>query len=210
MRSRKARWWWRTASDNAGGGAASDNTNIIRRLLERGVTDAAVGPVWDPVAVELCHAAGVGAKLTLRIGGKTAVSSGAPIDGEATVLGLCKDGRQTFGQAMVPFGDGAGIRIGGVDIALIAHRTQALGTEIFTASGIDLATKKVCRREVHQPLPRRLCADRRQGAVLRRRRPLADRHAQVSVQQGPPHHLAARRIAGGEGVIVPLFPIAGP
>jgi microcystin degradation protein MlrC len=130
------------SSDNAGGGAASDNTNIIRRLLERGLSDAAVGPVWDPVAVELCHAAGVGAKLTLRIGGKTAVSSGAPVDGEATVLGLCKDGRQTFGQAMVGFGDGAGIRIGGVDIALIAHRTQALGTEIFTASGIDLASKR--------------------------------------------------------------------
>ena len=27
-------------------------------------------------------------------------------------------------------------------MALIAHRTQALGTEIFTASGIDLASKK--------------------------------------------------------------------
>ena len=40
------------------------------------------------------------------------------------------------------FGDGAGIRIGGVDVALIAHRTQALGTEIFTASGIDLASKR--------------------------------------------------------------------
>jgi microcystin degradation protein MlrC len=93
------------ASDNAGGGAASDNTNIIRRLLARGVTDAAVGPVWDPVAVALCHAAGVGATLTLRFGGKTAVSSGPPIDGEVTVLGLGKDGRQTFGKAMVPFGD---------------------------------------------------------------------------------------------------------
>jgi len=130
------------ASDNAGGGAASDNTNIIRRLLERGVSDAAVGPVWDPVAVELCHAAGVGATFALRFGGKTAITSGTPIDGEVTVLGLVKDGQQTFGKAMVPFGDGAGIRIGGVDVALIAHRTQALGTEIFTASGIDLAGKK--------------------------------------------------------------------
>jgi microcystin degradation protein MlrC len=130
------------SSDNAGGGAASDNTNIIRRLLERGMTDAAVGPVWDPVAVELCHAAGVGATLALRFGGKTAVTSGAPIDGEVTVLGLVKDGEQTFGSAMIWFGDGAGIRIGGVDVALIAHRTQALGREIFTAVGIELATKR--------------------------------------------------------------------
>jgi microcystin degradation protein MlrC len=129
------------SSDNAGGGAASDNTNIIRRLLERGVTDAAVGPVWDPVAVELCHAAGVGTKLALRFGGKTAITSGMPVDGEVTVLGLVKDGLQTFGQTMTKFGDGAGIRIGGVDVALISHRTQALGTEIFTASGIDLSTK---------------------------------------------------------------------
>ena len=129
-------------SDNAGGGAASDNTNIIRRLLARGVSDAAVGPVWDPVAVELCHAAGVGAIIPLRFGGKTAVTSGAPIDGEVTILGLVRDGMQSFGSAKVKFGDAAGIRIGGVDVALIAHRTQALGTEIFTAAGIDLATKK--------------------------------------------------------------------
>jgi microcystin degradation protein MlrC len=129
-------------SDNAGGGAASDNTNIIRRLLARGVTDAAVGPVWDPVAVQLCHAAGVGATIPLRFGGKTAVASGEPIDGEVTILGLVNDGMQSFGTAKVKFGDAAGIRIGGVDVALIAHRTQALGTEIFTASGIDLASKK--------------------------------------------------------------------
>jgi len=130
------------SSDNAGGGAASDNTNIIRRLLERGLTDAAVGPVWDPVAVELCHAAGVGATLALRFGGKTAATSGAPIDGEVTILGVVKNGIQMFGSAENWFGDGAGIRIGGVDVALISHRTQALGTEIFTKVGIDLASKK--------------------------------------------------------------------
>ena len=110
-------------------------------VLERGLQDAAVGPVWDPIAVEPSrrrrrrHA-----RLAHRRQDRGHFR--APIDGEATVLGLCHDGRQTFGQTMVAFGDGAGIRIGGVDIALIAHRTQALGTEIFTASGIDLASNK--------------------------------------------------------------------
>lgn len=130
------------SSDNAGGGAASDNTNIIRRLLDRGLTDAAVGPVWDPIAVQLCHAAGVGATFALRFGGKASATSGAPIDAEVTILGLARNGLQTFGAAMVSFGDGAGIRIGGVEVALISHRTQALGTEIFSALGIDLATKR--------------------------------------------------------------------
>jgi microcystin degradation protein MlrC len=130
------------SSDNAGGGAASDNTNIIRRLLQRGIQDAAVGPVWDPVAVQFCHTAGVGATIPLRFGGKTAPSSGMPIDGDVTIIGLAKNGQQTFGKAMAPFGDAAGIRIGGVDVTLISHRIQALGTEIFTAVGIDLATKR--------------------------------------------------------------------
>ena len=129
-------------SDNAGGGAASDNTNVIRRLLERGLTGAAVGPVWDPIAVQFCFAAGVGATIRLRFGGKTAVTSGLPIDGEVTVIGLKQDGEQSFGSAKVKFGDGAGIRLNGVEVALISHRTQALGREIFTEVGIDLATKR--------------------------------------------------------------------
>src|SRR5215212_666889 len=129
-------------SDNAGGGAASDNTNIIRRLLERGMSDAAVGPVWDPVAVQFCHAVGVGATLALRFGGKTSPASGLPIDADVTVIGLTKDGLQSFGSAKVKFGDAAGIRIGGVEISLIAHRTQALGTEIFDAVNIELSTKR--------------------------------------------------------------------
>src|SRR2546423_6546895 len=129
-------------SDNAGGGAASDNTNILRRLLERGLGDAAVGPVWDPVAVEFCHAVGAGATLPLRFGGKAAATSGVPIDAEATVIGLARDGVQSFGSAKVKFGDAAGIRVNGVEISLIAHRTQALGTEIFGAVGIDFSAKR--------------------------------------------------------------------
>jgi microcystin degradation protein MlrC len=130
------------SSDNAGGGAASDNTNVIRRLLERGCRDACVGPVWDPIAVQFCLAAGVGATLPLRFGGKTARTSGDPIDAEATVIGVTRKGLQSFGVSKVAFGDAAGIRVDGVEVSLISHRSQALGTEIFSAVGIDLATKR--------------------------------------------------------------------
>jgi microcystin degradation protein MlrC len=129
-------------SDNAGGGAPSDNTNVIRRLIERQVTNAAVGPVWDALAVELCMAAGVGATLPLRFGGKAAATSGVPIDADATVLGLVRNGEQSFGTAKVGFGDGAGIRVGGVEVALISGRAQGTGTEIFSSVGIELATKR--------------------------------------------------------------------
>ena len=132
-------------SDNAGGGAASDNTNVIRRLLERGCRDACVGPVWDPIAVQFCMAEGVGATRRLRFGGKTAETSGQPIDAEVTILGLKRGGEQAFGASRVAYGDGAGIRIGGpggVEVSLISHRTQALGLEIFSDVGIDLAGKR--------------------------------------------------------------------
>jgi microcystin degradation protein MlrC len=129
-------------TDNAGGGAASDNTNIIRRLIELDMRAAAVGPVWDPVAVEFCHAAGLGTTLWLRFGGKAAASSGPPVDAEATIIGLVRDGHQMFGSARVPFGDGAGIRVGGVEVALVSRRVQAFGPEIFTSLGIDLAAKR--------------------------------------------------------------------
>jgi microcystin degradation protein MlrC len=50
-------------ADNPGGGAASDSTFILRRMLERGITNAALGPMWDPIAVRIAFDAGVGAKL---------------------------------------------------------------------------------------------------------------------------------------------------
>ncbi len=129
-------------SDNAGGGAASDNTNIIRQLIAQNREQACVGPVWDPVAVDFCHKAGLGAKLRLRFGGKAASTSGAPLDAEVEVIGRVDEGVQSFGTAKVPFGRGAGIRVGGVEVSLITQRTQALGLEIFTSVGIDLNTKR--------------------------------------------------------------------
>ena len=129
-------------SDNAGGGAASDNTNIIHELIRRGAVDACVGPVWDPVAVDFCHKAGLGARLKLRFGGKAAAGSGIPVDADAEVIGLIENGEQSFGAAKVTFGNAAGIRIGGVEVSLIAKRTQALGVEIFEHVGIVLAAKR--------------------------------------------------------------------
>ena len=61
-------------SDNAGGGASADSTLVLRRMLERGITQAALGPIWDPVAVSFCFDAGEGARLPLRIGGALATA----------------------------------------------------------------------------------------------------------------------------------------
>src|SRR5688500_1746462 len=78
-------------ADNAGGGAPSDSTFMLRRMLERGITDAAIAPVWDPIAVKLCHAAGDGASFELRFGGKMGPFSGKPVDGRVRVIRCVKN-----------------------------------------------------------------------------------------------------------------------
>ena len=130
-------------ADNAGGGAPSDNTTILRHLLDDGIDNVALGPIWDPIAVRLCFDAGLGAVFPLRFGGKTAPTSGLPVDAKVEVIGLKRDAWQSFGPAQVPLGDCAAIRVGGVEVVLITKRTQALGLELFTNVGVDPNLKKL-------------------------------------------------------------------
>ncbi len=130
-------------SDNPGGGAPGDSTVILRRLIERAVPGAALAPIWDPMAVRLCFMAGVGGKLQLRFGGKTAPTSGQPIDASITVTKLVRDATQTFVDARVALGDCAAIDLGGIEVVLISKRTQALGTDIFTGMGVAIGAKRI-------------------------------------------------------------------
>jgi microcystin degradation protein MlrC len=131
-------------ADNPGGGAAGDSTFILRRLIERGIGDAALGPLWDPIAVRIAFEAGVGARLSLRIGGKVSALSGDPLDLECTVLALHRDMMMTglAGTAMA-LGDCALVHSAGVQIVLITLRNQAMGTDLFTQLGCDLTRQKI-------------------------------------------------------------------
>jgi len=130
-------------SDNAGGGAPGDATFFLRRLLERGVKNAASGFYWDPMAVRAAFEAGIGATLDLRIGGKTGVASGAPVDLRVTVKGLADEVTQRFGEAPVPMGASAWVHAEGIDLILNSLRTQVFHPEGMTKLGLDLASKKL-------------------------------------------------------------------
>ncbi|AOY96544.1 microcystin LR degradation protein MlrC-like protein [Cupriavidus sp. USMAA2-4] len=131
-------------ADNPGGGAAGDSTFILRRLLERGIGNAAIGPLWDPVAVRIAFEAGAGARLPLRIGGKIGPLSGQPLDLDCTVKALHPDMVMTgLANAPMPLGDCALVEAGGIDIVLITLRNQAMGTDLFTQLGCDLSARKL-------------------------------------------------------------------
>jgi microcystin degradation protein MlrC len=131
-------------SDNPGGGAPSDATFVLRELLRRNVRNAGIALVWDPIAVDLACAAGVGARLTLRLGGKMGPMSGDPLDLTVTVRGVEHDLVQLWpqtsgGAAEIPCGDVACLECNGIDIIVGSVRHQPMGVELFTAFGIDPA-----------------------------------------------------------------------
>ena len=131
-------------ADNPGGGAAGDSTFILRRLLERGIGNACLGPLWDPIAARIAFEAGVGARLNLRIGGKIGPLSGDPLDLPVKVVALQSDMFMTgLSNTPTALGDCALVEAGGVQIVLISLRNQAMGSDLFTKLGVDLAAKKI-------------------------------------------------------------------
>ncbi|MFN7937656.1 MAG: M81 family metallopeptidase [Bryobacteraceae bacterium] len=135
------------AADNPGLGAAGDSTFLLRRLIERKVGGVAIAPMWDRVATQTAEAAGVGARLHMRIGGKMGPASGNPVDTVVTVKGFARNAFQPFGKANSALGNIAWLRIGereeeAIDVMVNDQRAQGFSPPCFTAAGLDLMTRR--------------------------------------------------------------------
>ncbi|MBO0344060.1 M81 family metallopeptidase [Roseibium sp. CAU 1637] len=129
--------------DNPGGGTAGDATLILAELLKRGADGVAVGTIWDPIAVQICFAAGEGAEIPLRFGAKSAPGTGDPIDGRVTIVKLQRNAEMRFGESYAPFGDAAHIRLNGIDVILNSVRAQSFDPSLFSVMGIDPVQQKI-------------------------------------------------------------------
>ncbi|MFM9116852.1 MAG: M81 family metallopeptidase [Planctomycetota bacterium] len=83
--------------DNVGGGSPGDSTFLAQAIVERRIPRSLV-VIYDPESVQQARAAGVGARVTLAIGGHTDRQHGAPLVGEFEVVSL-HDGEFTETQA---------------------------------------------------------------------------------------------------------------
>jgi len=135
-------------ADNPGGGGYGDSTNLLKALIEAGITDAAFGPMVDAeVALEL-HKRKVGERVKIRLGGKTEPRfGGAPLSLEGE-LKLISDGSYVgdgpmVGNLRLSFGPTAVVRVGGIDILVVTEPAQMLDLQQFRAFGIDPAAKTV-------------------------------------------------------------------
>ncbi len=131
--------------DNPGGGVAGDGTSLLRAMLARGLDSVGVATIWDPLAVTFCHAAGEGAVIDLRFGGKAGPLAGEPIDARVRVVKAVAESWQSFGPSRVTLGASALVRLEGteIDVILNTNRTQTFEPDIFSNLGVDPLSKDV-------------------------------------------------------------------
>lgn len=79
------------SGDNIGGGTPGDGTALLHEILRQGV-DRAFVTLWDPRAARKAAEAGIGAEVTLEVGGKSDPLYGPPARIQGVVRAL-SDGR---------------------------------------------------------------------------------------------------------------------
>ncbi|UIK01748.1 M81 family metallopeptidase (plasmid) [Rhizobium leguminosarum] len=133
--------------DNPGAGGDGNTTGMVRALLECGAEDAAIGVFYDPIALEIAQEAGVGANITIALGGTSGVEGDAPLSGTFHVDFL-GDGKCTFQGPMfhgneVDLGGVACLRIGGVSIVVSGTKAQMFDRVLYRIAGIEPENMKI-------------------------------------------------------------------
>jgi len=134
-------------ADNVGSGGTADTMTVIAEVLRQRLENVAMAAVWDPAAVRAMQAAGVGAELTLDLGGGTEMPAigepGRPLrltgrvrrlsDGEWTVRGPMYTGSR------VTSGPTALFETGGMSIVVTSLHHEPWDAGILTSLGVDPA-----------------------------------------------------------------------
>lgn len=176
------------SADNPGAGAPGDATHLLRAFLDSGISTLAAGVIYDPGAVALASKAGVGRRLSLRIGGKMCAASGQPLDLDVQVAAIDRDAWQSFAGAKGPLGTVVTLVADGMALLISDRRAQCYDAGVFERAGVDLSLCRVVLvksmqhfRASFEPLANRVILTTTPGthpfdlksiAYLRVRRPL--------------------------------------
>jgi microcystin degradation protein MlrC len=132
-------------ADNVGSGGSQDVMTVIAEVLRQELDDVAVAAVWDPAAVQEMIRAGVGARVTLKLGGKTDLPSigrrgeSLPVTGRVRTI---TDGRFVVHGPMytgvtVQMGPTAVLDTGRMKIVVVSRHHEPWDLGVFTSVGID-------------------------------------------------------------------------
>ncbi|NQW09952.1 MAG: M81 family metallopeptidase [Alphaproteobacteria bacterium] len=137
-------------ADNVGSGGTQDVMTVIEEVLRQGLDDVAVAAVYDPAAVEAMQTAGIGATVTLQLGGKTDMPSidlkGRPITVTGTVKSLTNGQWVVRGPmytgVTVSMGHSAVLDTGKVEIVITSRHHEPWDLGVFTSVGIQPQHKR--------------------------------------------------------------------
>jgi len=137
-------------ADNVGSGGSEDVMTVLAEVIRQGLEDVAVAAVWDPEAVKQMAKAGVGATVTLKLGGKTDMPAiakrGEPLEVTGRVRTL-SDGEWIVRGPMytgvkVTMGPTAVLDTGKVQIVVVSRHHEPWDQGVFTSVGIEPKTKR--------------------------------------------------------------------
>jgi microcystin degradation protein MlrC len=132
-------------ADNCASGATQDTMHVLKEALRQGLSGIGVGPVRDPESVARMIQAGVGARVTLKLGGKMDMPAirrkGEPLDlsgvvrtisdGEYTISGPQFTGMRCF------MGRTAVLDTGAAQIVVTERNQEPWDRGVFECVGID-------------------------------------------------------------------------
>jgi microcystin degradation protein MlrC len=146
-------------SDNCASGGTMDTMTVLGAILDAGLDDVVAFAVFDPAAVQQMIAAGVGAEVTLALGGKLDMPAIGLKGQPRTVTGrvrLVCDGRYRNRGPMArgelnDMGPTAVLDTGRVRIVVISNHVEPHDLAAFTAVGIapETASFLMLKSRVH-------------------------------------------------------------
>ena len=136
--------------DNCASGGTMDTMAVLGAILDAGLEDVAAFAVFDPQAVEQMKRAGVGARVTIPLGGKLEMPAlglkGKPLRVTGNVRRIVggiyrNEGPMARGE-LADLGAAAVLDTGNVEIAVISRHVEPHDIGSFRALGIDPAAKR--------------------------------------------------------------------
>jgi microcystin degradation protein MlrC len=162
--------------DNPGAGGDSDTTGMLRALVRNNAIKAAIGVIYDPASAKAAHAGGVGATVTLALGGKSGIPGDEPYR-ETFVVEKLSDGQFVapgpyYGGRDMDMGPSACLRIGDVRVVVGSYKAQLADQSMYRYVGIEPTEQSILvnKTSVHfradfEPIAERLLICAAPGAM---------------------------------------------
>lgn len=136
--------------DNCASGGTMDTMTVLEAMLEARLEEAAAFAICDPLAVARMQEAGLGANVTLALGGRSDMPAlglkGRPLEMSGSVRRIVdgqyrNEGPMARGERM-DMGPSAVLDTGRVEVVLISRQVEPFDIAAFRAVGIDPARKR--------------------------------------------------------------------